>query len=105
MNHVEEIRQSIFKISDDDAFNELALKIFRFQYETNTIYREFSDLLGKDPRNTSHHLQIPFLPISLFRDQKIISGGTLYEKYLPVWITGMPSHYICLNLQKFYKVV
>jgi hypothetical protein len=98
MNLVEEIRQSVFNISDDESFNELALKIFRFQYETNAIYHEFSDLLRKDPRNTNHHLQVPFLPISLFRDQKIISGdGASYEKiFTSSGTTGStPSqHYI-----------
>lgn len=74
MNLEEELRQSVFNISGDEAFNELALKIFRFQYETNAIYHEFSNLLRKDPINTGHYLQVPFLPISLFRDQKIISG-------------------------------
>lgn len=98
MNLEEELRQSVFNISGDEAFNELALKIFRFQYETNAIYHEFSNLLCKDPVNTCHYLQVPFLPISLFRDQKIISGDDPeYDKiFTSSRTTGsIPSrHYI-----------
>jgi phenylacetate-coenzyme A ligase PaaK-like adenylate-forming protein len=74
MNLTEEIRQSVFRISGDDDFNELALKIFRFQYKTNSVYREFSCLLRTDPEKINNYLRVPFIPIRLFRDQKIISG-------------------------------
>lgn len=105
MNQAEEIRQSVFSISGDEAFNELALKIFCFQYETNAIYHELSDLLHKEPRNTGHYLQLPFLPISFFRDQKIISGdGTSYEKiFTSSGTTGsIPSRHFVKDL-KLYK--
>jgi hypothetical protein len=101
----EEIRQSVFKISGDDDFNDLALKIFRFQYETNAIYRDFSNLLCKEPDNLGHYLQVPFLPISLFRDHKIISGnGPVIEKtFTSSGTTGsVPSQHFIRDL-KFYE--
>ncbi len=104
MNLAEEIRQSIFKISGDEDFNDLALKIFRFQYETNAIYREFSNLLRKDPDNIGHYLQVPFLPISLFRDHKIISGdGLQYEKvFTSSGTTGsIPSRHFIRDLKLY----
>jgi len=105
MNLAEEIRQSVFKISGDDDFNGLAMKIFRFQYETNSLYRELSGLLHADPRKISHYLQVPFLPISLFRDHRIISGDeAVYEKvFTSSGTTGsVPSQHFIRDL-KIYE--
>jgi hypothetical protein len=105
MNLAEEIRPSVFKISGDDDFNDLAMKIFRFQYKTNTLYRELSDLLGADPGKTDHYLKIPFIPISFFRDHKIISGDDqVFEKiFLSSGTTGsIPSRHFIKDL-KFYE--
>lgn len=71
-------RQQIFDIKDDDSFNELALKIFRHQYEGNDIYRSFVDHLKVAPVKVSHPNQIPFLPIEFFKTQRIVTG-----KYTP----------------------
>lgn len=104
MTIAQEIRQSIFNISSDEAFNDLALKIFRFQYETNIKYREFSDLLHADPRKINHYLQIPFLPIGLFRDHKIISGDeTACEKvFTSSGTTGtFPSQHFVRDLKLY----
>jgi hypothetical protein len=104
MNLIEELRQSVFNISGDEAFNELALKIFRFQYETNAIYNKLSNLFGKDPGNIRNYLQVPFLPISLFRDQKIISGvGTPYEKIFTSSGTSgsIPSRHFVFDLSLY----
>jgi phenylacetate-coenzyme A ligase PaaK-like adenylate-forming protein len=105
MNLAEEIRQSVFKISADDDFNDLAMKIFRFQYKTNPVYRKLSDLLQTDPGKIKHYLHVPFLPISLFRDHKIISGdGSVYEKvFTSSGTTGsVPSSHFIRDL-KFYE--
>ena len=74
MNPGVEIRKSVFHISGDGHFNDLALKIFHFQYNTNPVYREMLQLLKTDPEKIRDFHQVPFLPISLFRDHKIISG-------------------------------
>ncbi len=74
MNLSEEIKYSAFQISGEEDFNDLALKIFHYQHETNPVYREFTQLLHVEPEKIKHYQKIPFLPISLFKDQKIISG-------------------------------
>jgi hypothetical protein len=104
MNLLDQIRQSVFKISGDETFNDLALKIFRFQYETNAIYRELSDLLRANPQNTDHYLHIPFLPVSLFRDQKIISGDmAVFEKVFTSsgTTTSVPSRHFIKDLKLY----
>lgn len=74
MKQPEEIRNSVFNIRDTEDFNALALRIFHFQYHTNPIYRRFVELLQVNPKDIVDWQEIPFLPISFFKDHKIISG-------------------------------
>lgn len=104
MNLPEEIRQSVFNISGDEDFNDLALKIFRFQFETNSVYRELSQLLGAGTEKINNYLQVPFLPISLFRDHKIISGDERrFEKvFTSSGTTGnVPSRHFIRDLKLY----
>ena len=39
----------IFKISDPKYFKDLALKIYDFQYKNNRVYKEFCNLIYKNP--------------------------------------------------------
>jgi len=101
MNLTEEIRQSVFQISGEGYFNDLALKIFRFQYESNPVYREMSQLLRANPDKINDYLRIPFLPISLFRDHKIISGDeNIFQKvFTSSGTTGsVPSQHFIKDL-------
>lgn len=56
------------------TFDALALDIFRFQYEYNEIYREWSSSLGKTPKNVKQLSEIPFLPIEFFKTHQIKTG-------------------------------
>ena len=66
--------KKIFNISSVDSFNETALEIFHYQYRNNLIYREFTDRLAVKISKIKHYLQIPFLPIELFKKFEIITG-------------------------------
>jgi phenylacetate-coenzyme A ligase PaaK-like adenylate-forming protein len=97
----EDIRQSVFNISGDDEFNDLALKIFRFQYETNPVYHEFSELMRHEPGKIHDYAGVPFLPISFFKDHQIISGeGSGFEKiFTSSGTTGnVPSQHFIRDL-------
>jgi len=63
----------IFNINNADDFEEVALDIFKFQYENNEVYRDFCIYLRKSPKNVSSSLEIPFLPISFFKTHRVIS--------------------------------
>jgi phenylacetate-coenzyme A ligase PaaK-like adenylate-forming protein len=52
----------------------MALKIFRFQYENNLVYREFCDFLKTDVQKVKTIQQIPFLPIQFFKSHSVISN-------------------------------
>jgi len=66
--------QQIFKINSDDSFNELALGIFRYQYQNNVVYHQFVDKLNVKISKVDHYLKIPFLPIDFFKSHQVTSG-------------------------------
>ena len=63
----------IFTISNQKQFDKIALKIFRFQYENNLVYREFCDFLKTDVQKVKSIEQIPFLPIQFFKSHSVVS--------------------------------
>jgi phenylacetate-coenzyme A ligase PaaK-like adenylate-forming protein len=75
MKDADEIRPLIFRSHSPESFEELAIRIFRFQFETVAVYREFATRLGRVPGKVNRLAEIPFLPITFFRDHEVISGG------------------------------
>lgn len=69
----------IFTISSQKQFEKTALKVFRFQYENNKVYRNFCDFLKVNPQQIKSLKQIPFLPIQFFKTHEIVSNGNLPE--------------------------
>jgi phenylacetate-coenzyme A ligase PaaK-like adenylate-forming protein len=67
-------KHSIFNLQSPFEFNEIALRLFRYQYKNNKIYSSFVDALGISENKVYHPEQIPFMPVSFFKTHKIISG-------------------------------
>jgi hypothetical protein len=65
---------SIFSIATHKAFQKMALKVFRFQYENNEVYQTFANHLNKTPENVKSLEDIPFLPIEFFKTKSILSS-------------------------------
>ncbi len=65
---------SIFNIKTQAEFEDLALQIFKFQFENNQVYRSFCDLLYKHPSGIKTIKDIPFLPIQFFKTHQILSS-------------------------------
>ena len=70
---------AIFNISNASEFETAALNIFRHQFENNTIYRSFCDLLYKHPSDIKRIADIPFLPIQFFKSHNVISRDNPIE--------------------------
>ncbi len=70
-NLINHLRKHIFHIRDEHAFGQRALEVFRLQAEHNPVYKKYISLLGKDPRTISHIRDIPFLPVSFFKDHTV----------------------------------
>ena len=73
-------KASIFNIKSDAEFDALALEIFRFQFENNSVYRSFCDLLYRHPSDVKHITDIPFLPIQFFKTHQVVSTNNSIEK-------------------------
>lgn len=87
----------IFNIKTALEFEDLALKIFKFQFENNAVYRSFCDLLYKHPADVKSIAAIPFLPIQFFKTHEVIaSKGEIEKIFTSSGTTGStPSkHYV-----------
>src|SRR5687767_4718351 len=67
--------QDVFSLSDPEGFNRLALKAFHFQYQHNLVYHRFCDFMKVDPLTIQSVDKIPFLPIELFKNHKVVCGN------------------------------
>ncbi len=56
------------------TFDEIALRLFRFQAKENQLYREFIEALKINPASITEVSQIPYLPIRFFKDHLIKTG-------------------------------
>ncbi len=70
----------IFSIHSQKQFEKIALKIFRFQYENNLVYREFCDLLKTEVAKVKSLEQIPFLPIQFFKSHSVLSTRDVVQE-------------------------
>lgn len=66
------LKAHIFRIKDEEGLDRAALQIFRFQAETNPVYKDYLNNIHIDPLNITDARQIPFLPIELFKHGKVL---------------------------------
>jgi hypothetical protein len=60
-------------------FNTRALEVFKYQYQQNSLYKNFVEMFQKRPEAVDHLNQIPFLPVSFFKTAEIKTGHFLPE--------------------------
>jgi hypothetical protein len=60
----------IFNVNET-GFDALALEMFHYQYENNSVYRNYVDALQVKPEGVERLEQIPFLPIRFFKTHSI----------------------------------
>ena len=68
------LNEQIFSVNSNN-FNDIALRVFRFQAEHNAVYKKYLDILGTDINAIHSVNKIPFLPISFFKTHKIYIGN------------------------------
>lgn len=77
-----EFEHKIFNTPDEE-FKELALSVFRFQYQSNPVYHDYVNALRVAPEKINSLNDIPFLPISFFKTHRVTSGdfeaATVFE--------------------------
>lgn len=67
--------KNIFEIDNVRSLNELALEIFRYQATYNAVYREFIQKLSIRPDQVDCVEEIPFLPVSFFKTDYVMTGN------------------------------
>lgn len=66
------------------------MKVYRFQYENNLVYRQFCDLLQKTPNEVKTVQDIPFLPIEFFKSKEVLSSqAPIQTTFTSSGTTGM----------------
>jgi len=102
-------RQRIFRISDKKEFDEVALDLFKYQVNNNKIYKNYISALGIPPDSVGFPEEIPFLPVSFFKDHKILTGTKPFETvFESSGTTGIitSKHYVSdltLYQESFFK--
>lgn len=121
---------NIFNIKTEKEFQQKCLETFHYQYKNIEVYRKFVDYLKINPNKIQELEKIPFLPIEMFKNHKILdqnknanlffqSSGTTQMNLSKHWIAnenlyqesieksfeqfiGKPEDYIFLGLLPSY---
>jgi phenylacetate-coenzyme A ligase PaaK-like adenylate-forming protein len=68
------MKNEIFNIQSETEFLEKSLQVFTHQFEYNSVYRSFCDLLYVHPSDVRTLEEIPFLPIQFFKSRDVLSS-------------------------------
>lgn len=76
MSAEKELDKLIFQIETHKSvdFDSLALAVFKYQSKNNLIYKKYIEILGKDVSDIDKIHKIPFLPVSAFKTNRVITG-------------------------------
>ncbi len=66
-----ELEQKVFAITNEKQFSSIALEVYQFQYNNNSVYGEYCRVVRRIPELVKELTQIPFLPISFFKTHPI----------------------------------
>ena len=105
MKHINGLQNQVINL-DEKEFTAVALDIFLLQAEHNPVYKTFIGYLGIDPNDISSVSQIPFLPIELFKTERVITGDWKPEQVFTSSGTGhigTSKHFV--RELKFYEKV
>ena len=99
------LEETIFTCSTEQEFEDLAIEVFRFQYQHTEIYRQFCDLLKTSPGSVKKVSDIPFMPIEFFKNKKILSEGRSYERIFTSSGTtsAVPSKHYVASLKLYER--
>jgi phenylacetate-coenzyme A ligase PaaK-like adenylate-forming protein len=94
----------IFTISTKKEFEKITLKVFRHQYDNNTVYRDFCTFLGRDKQNVKVVKDIPFLPIQFFKSHDVVSSSaSVQETFTSSGTTGVVTSRHLITDVHFYE--
>ena len=86
-------------------FKQHALELFKYQYENNTVYRSYCDLINNAYSEVTEIHEIPFLPIQFFKSHTVSCVSKAPDKiFLSSKTTGqIASRHFVNNLDIYHK--
>lgn len=75
MRKLESLSKQIFQINDEKSFCKIALEIFQIQSKHNLVYKEYLKALNVNAEKIKSVEDIPFLPITFFKNHKVVLEG------------------------------
>ena len=100
---MDKIIDKIFDIKSDEDFKKICFEIFKYQVDYNPIYSAYCEIIlkGKNPDKLT---DIPFLPISFFKEEQIICKGQKIEEiFFSSGTTGNQSKHLVSDLSIYKK--
>lgn len=97
------IIDKVFDIKSEEDFKKICFEIFKYQVDYNPIYSSYCEIIlkGKNPNKIT---DIPFLPISFFKEEQIICQGQKIEEiFLSSGTTGNQSKHLVSDLSIYKK--
>ena len=70
MNELKSFKDRL-KFIDENSFSDFSIDLFHFQFENNPVYKKYVLSLDISPDSIQGPKEIPFMPISFFKYQKI----------------------------------
>lgn len=102
METFESFKEVLYRVNDQ-SFIEIALKLFHFQAKYNPVYSEYLQHLRIDPGSVTTLEQIPYLPVSFFKNHDIRTGTwTAETTFTSSGTTGMVSSRHAVHDVSFY---
>ena len=87
--------KKLFKSSSTYNFNQKAIEIFKFQYNNNSVYSQYCDLINVDVKSIREIKDIPFLPIQFFKNYTVSSFNKHTHSFKSSGTGGKRSvHYV-----------
>ncbi len=73
MSFIQNFTRQISQVNEGN-FENIALELFKYQYEHTAVYRHYVDALGVKISKIRSIEEIPFLPIEFFKNHIVMSG-------------------------------
>jgi phenylacetate-coenzyme A ligase PaaK-like adenylate-forming protein len=96
----------IFNIISEEDFNTVCLKIFRFQYASNAVYRSWANALKVKADDIGDVRKIPFLPIGFFKRSPVVSSPVTDKTVIfqsSATTSQIPSQHYVNNISVYEK--
>ncbi len=102
---IESLKKEILEVNSS-KFDDLALKIFRFQAINCVPYKNYIGLLGANINTIDTIEKIPFLPISFFKSHKVYSLNSNHQTiFESSGTTGQNTSRHYISDLEFYKKI